>query len=61
MIVQYKNTNNQLEKMKMELRWKNCMYTLGTQDLKNTGVSYNFLSFYSVILKLGTKKELVIL
>ena len=28
------------------------------QDLKNTGDSYNFLSFYSVILKLGTKKEL---
>ena len=35
--------------------------TLGTQDLKNTRVSYNFLSFYSVILKLGTKIELVIL
>ena len=37
------------------------LYMLGTQDLKNTGISYNFLSFYSVILKLGTKKELVIL
>ena len=35
--------------------------TLGTQDHKNTGVSYNFLSFYSITLKLGTKKEIVIL
>ena len=35
--------------------------TLGMQDLKNTGVSYNFVSFYSAILKLATKKELVIL
>ena len=37
------------------------LYMLGTQDLKNSRVSYYFLSFYSVFLKLGTKKELVIL
>ena len=33
----------------------------GHANPKKHRVVYNFLSFYSVILKLGTKKELVIL
>ena len=41
-------------------RWVT-IHTLGTQDHKNTRLSYNFLSFYSITLKLGTKNELVIL
>ena len=34
--------------------------TVGTEEAKSDTVN-NFLSFYSVILKLGTKKELVVL
>ena len=33
----------------------------GHASPKKHRVAYNFVSFYSVILKLGTKKELVIL